>query len=182
MPVLFSYNLISQVPFQASIILYETSRSSVFQKRWQIMIGQVNNLTRHLDQGVKRGCFPGQQYCGMLYKTVHSTLITINRNKVCNQVYPVGVMYRAIKTSDQSDWEFFYFYFLFALYKTLENLFTVLTVQFIQAFVKRVNEVLMPVEKCFFFIIIWCINYFWLNLLTFFFYKSNQSSLYTLTT
>ena len=107
------------------------------------MIGQVNNLTRHLDQGVKRGSFPGQQYCGMLYKTVHSTLITINRNKVCNQVYPVGVMYRAIKT-----------YFLFALYKTLENLFTVLTVQFIQAFVKRVNEVLMPVEKCFFSFII----------------------------
>lgn len=163
--------------------LLSIKRSSVFQKRWQIMIGQVNNLTRHLDQGVKRGCFPGQQYCGMLYKTVHSTLITINRNKVCNQVYLVGVMYRAIKTSDQSDWEFFYFYFLFALYKTLENLFTVLTVQFIQEFVKRVNEVLMPVEKCFFlYIIIWCSNCFWLNLLTFFFYKSNQSSLYTLTT
>ena len=98
--------------------LLAIKRSSVFQKRWQIMIGQVNNLTRHLDQGVKRGCFPGQQYCRMLYKTVHSTLITINRNKVCNQVYPVGVMYRAIKTSDRSDWEFFYFYFLFALYNT----------------------------------------------------------------
>ena len=30
----------------------------------------------------------------------------------------------------------------------------VLTVQFIQAFVKRVNEVLMPVEKCFFLLIL----------------------------
>ena len=38
-------------------------------------------LNKTPGSGGKERLFPGQQYCGMLYKTVHSTLIAIDRKK-----------------------------------------------------------------------------------------------------